>query len=292
MEAPPVQYTTTRDGLSIAWAEIGEGPALLWCNGTPFSHVQESFSVFGAQFEAIVRSFRLVTFDARGSGMSERDVDAVSLETSLADAKAVIDAAKLDRFIAYADGGNILAVATCLRLALELPDRVTHVVMESPYTSMRELEDTPLGRTSATLAELDWNVYTQTLMRVLLGLDASSEVVIGLAGAVAGWVDPVVGVLYARVWETIDLGDMLPQVRQPTLVIRQEPYFVPARCCQRVAAKIPGAKFRQYSDPTYAMVAELIQSSSDLLQPSRRPSHPRHRCFAPCSSPTSSATPR
>lgn len=260
MEAPPVQYTSTRDGVSIAWAAAGDGPALLWCSGTPFSHVRESFAVFGPSFEAIVRSFRLVIFDARGTGMSERDVDSVSLETLVADAEAVIGAARLDRFIAYADGGSILAAATCLRLALASPEQVTHVIFESPFQSMRELADTPFGRTSAALAELDWNVYTQTLFRVLLGLDASAEIVESLAAAVGGWVDPPVGVRYVRLWETVDIGDLLPQVHQPTLVIRQDPYVIPARCCQRVAAKIPGAQFRQYSDPTYAIVAELIRS--------------------------------
>src|SRR3990172_13142461 len=99
MEAPPVQYTTTSDGVSIAWAEAGEGPALLYCAGTPFSHVRELYAVMGAAFEAFTQSFRLVTFDARGTGMSERDVAGVSPETLLLDAQAVIDAAKLDHFM-------------------------------------------------------------------------------------------------------------------------------------------------------------------------------------------------
>ena len=73
---PRIQYAKTSDGVSIAWAEAGQGPTLLFCASAPFSHVQEQYAVVGAAFEALTQSFRLVTFDARGTGMSERDVQA------------------------------------------------------------------------------------------------------------------------------------------------------------------------------------------------------------------------
>jgi class 3 adenylate cyclase/pimeloyl-ACP methyl ester carboxylesterase len=259
MEAPPVQYTTTSDGVSIAWAEAGQGRALLVCPATPFSHVQEEFAVLGPLYEALAGSFRVVVFDARGTGMSERDVAALSGETLLLDAEAVIGAAKLDRFVALAVGGNPLAVSICLRLATAFPERVTHVVLDSPFAAWRELADTPLGRVGLALAELDWAVFTQTFFRVLLGY-ARAEWVESFAAAVGGWADPSVGAQYIREWEAVDVSDLLAQVRQPTLVLRLDPYVVPARVCQRVAAKIPGAQFRQYSDPTFVQWAELIRT--------------------------------
>lgn len=257
MDPPPVRYTTTSDGVSIAWAEAGQGPALLVCPAAPFSHVQ-GWALVGEWFDALTQSFRVVWFDARGTGMSERDVTCVSDETVLLDAEAVIDAAKLDRFIALGQAGNMLSLSTCLRLATVFPERVTHVVLESPFQNMRELADTPFGRTNRALAELDWSVYTQTFFRVLLGWDAAAMVE-SYVSAVEGWVEPAVGVQYIREWETVDVGDLLTRVRQPTLVTRKDPYLIPARVSQRVAAKIPGAQFRQYSDPTYAQQAELIR---------------------------------
>jgi class 3 adenylate cyclase len=259
MEAPPIQYTTTSDGVSVAWAEAGQGRALLVCPATPFSHVQEEFAVLGPLYGALAGSFRVVVFDARGTGMSERDVAALSGETLLLDAEAVIGAAKLDRFVALAVGGNPLAVSICLRLATAFPERVTHVVLDSPFQNMRDLADTPLGRVGLALAELDWAVFTQTFFRVLLGY-ARAEWVESFVAAVGGWADPSVGVQYIREWEAVDVSDLLAQVRQPALVLRLDPYVVPARVCQRVAAKIPGAQFRQYSDPTFAQWAELIRT--------------------------------
>jgi len=236
--------------------------------------------VWGAWIEALTQSFRLVTFDARGIGMSERDVAGVSAETLLLDAEAVIDAAKLDRFIVLACPGSIFPLSTCLRLAIAYPERVTHVVLESPFQNMREIADTSMGKAGLALAELDWSAYLQTLFRVLVGWDpASSEMVEPYVAAVGGWVDQPVGIQYVRALENVDISDLLPQVRQPTLVMRNDPYYVPARCSQRVAAKIPGAQFRQYSDPTYAQQAELIRAFVGLSSPSSPADAPLSSAF-------------
>ncbi len=69
--------------------------------------------------------------------------------------------------------------------------------------------------------------------------------------------------------ETVDTGDLLPQVRQPTLVLRNDPDYVPARSSQRIAAKIRGAQFRQYSDPTFVQQPELISVFAGQSPPSK-----------------------
>lgn len=47
---PVIRYCTTADGVSIAWAEAGEVPALLYCGCTPCTHVQEMLAVFEGGF--------------------------------------------------------------------------------------------------------------------------------------------------------------------------------------------------------------------------------------------------
>jgi class 3 adenylate cyclase len=220
--------------------------------------VQKQFAINEAYYGALARSFRLISFDARGTGMSERDIADVSTATLLIDAEAVIDAAKLDQFVVVTDI-SLLALSTAVQLATVLPERVTHLALESPWQNMRELADTPYGRTGLALAEADWTVYVQTLLRVLGGWDADSTWVDPTARAAAGWVDPSLGLQYVRVQEATDVGHLLAGVRQPTLVLRNDPNLIPARSCQRIAAKIPGAQFRQYADPTFVQQAELIR---------------------------------
>lgn len=271
MAEPRIQYARTSDGVNIAWGEAGQGPALLSFGPTPFTHVQEHFTLWEAYFGALARSFRLITFDARGTGMSERAVDEVSLDTMLLDAHAVVEAAKLDTFAVEAEA-FLLPFATALHLAITLPERVTHVVLESPYVNARELADTPFGRVNLTLAEADWPVYVQTLHRVLLGWDSADyENVDALTRLAAQWVDAAVGPKYVRAEQDADLEDLLRRVRQPTLVVRNDPFFVPAACSQRVAAQVSGGRFHQVADPTYHEQARVIREFIGVPEPSDSP---------------------
>jgi class 3 adenylate cyclase len=232
----------------------------MYCGPVPFTHVREHWTIFEAYFSELARSFRVIYFDPRGTGMSERDVADVSHATLLMDAEAVIDAARIDRLVVFAEG-TLLAFWTVLNLATKHPDKVTHLVLESPFMNMGEIADTPFGRVGLTLAEKDWSIYVQTMFRILAGWDAGSDWIDPMATAAAGWADPPVGLQYTKLYESTDLSDILSRVQQPTIVLRNDPAAIPARCGQRVAAKIRGSQFVQYSDPTYAdQQAELIRA--------------------------------
>jgi class 3 adenylate cyclase len=219
-------------------------------------------------FGQLARSTRLIWFDARGTGMSERDVTDVSAATLLMDAEAVIDAAQIDRFAVFCYG-NLLSLLTALQLATEHPDRVTHLVLSLPYQSMRDVTDTPYAKAGMALAEADWPSYVAARYLILLGIDiAARPFVSQMATAAAAWADPAVGLLHRRLEEATDVGDLLPRVRQPTLVLREESQsFPPVRASQRVAAKIPGAQFRQYSYARGERVADLVLSFLGLSTP-------------------------
>lgn len=191
--------------------------------------------------------------------MSERDVNTVSAETLLLDAEAVIQAADLERFSVFGDMG-LLSLAAALHIAVGHEDRVTHLILESPIQSMRDVADTPWGRTYRSLSEADWDVYVQTALRVLGGWDAADSAWLEpMAKAVVRWVDRDIGLAYERLRATIDVGELLPKIRTPTLVLRNEPNVVPAWCSQRVAARIQGAQYRQYADPNFGQQADLIR---------------------------------
>jgi len=245
---PQIRYCTTNDGVNIAWAEMGQGPALLICGAAPFTHVREWVAIFESFYGPLARSCRLIWFDARGTGMSERDVTDVSAATLRIDAEAVVNAAKLDRF-AVINLGSLLSLATALQLATERQEQVTHLVLWSPYQRMNDVADTQYAKVGRALAEADWPSYVAATFLVLFNNDPSTNPeYVRMATAAAAWAEPAVGLLYRRLEETMDVGDLLPRVCQPTLVMTaEERSFPPVRACQRIAAKIPGAEFRQYS---------------------------------------------
>ena len=267
-----IRYCTTPDGVSIAWGEMGQGPALLYFQPAPFSHVEQTVAINEALWDDLALSFRLILFDVRGTGMSERNVDHVSAETLLIDAEAVISAAQLDEFVAYCDF-PLLAQHPALQLATAVPSRVSHLILEAPSQNMSELAETPYGRVAPALAESDWSVYVETVFRVLFGIDAATAPFIdAYAKAAASWVDAPIGRQYLRLMDELDLGDLFMRVRQPTLIRRSEPNMLPASINQRVAAKIPGAQYVRVNDPSGAMVPTMIRkfvASSEKAPPSK-----------------------
>ena len=94
-----IRYCTTVDGVRLAYALTGSGPPLVkasnWLTHLDFEWGSPIWRHWYAQLS---RHHRLVRYDERGNGMSQRDVDDVSFDTWVRDLETVVDAAGLDRF--------------------------------------------------------------------------------------------------------------------------------------------------------------------------------------------------
>src|SRR3989304_5367736 len=98
---PRIQYAKTSDGVSIAYWTLGEGVPLVHLPPMlPFSHIQREWQNpdFGRWYKRLAQRVMLVRYDARGTGMSQREGVSFSLEAFMLDVQAVIDHVGLDRF--------------------------------------------------------------------------------------------------------------------------------------------------------------------------------------------------
>ena len=98
MEMGPIRYADN-DGVSIAYTTIGEGPTdLIFVSGF-VSHLEILPELPQAQrfFERLSSFCRIICFDKRGMGLSDRDAGAYTLEAVSEDMIAVLDAAGLPR---------------------------------------------------------------------------------------------------------------------------------------------------------------------------------------------------
>ena len=128
MDAPPVQYVTTSDGMSIAYAVAGHGTPLLVLPGV-FYHVQYAweFPGLGQWLEALASHYQVILMDIRGTGMSTRDVgDDHVLSHYQRDLEAVIDKLNLRRFLLLAVSRGVDLVVD---YALKNPDWVIGLVL-------------------------------------------------------------------------------------------------------------------------------------------------------------------
>jgi class 3 adenylate cyclase len=136
---PQTHYTRTYDGRLIAWSELGSGPIDLL-------YVPQSISVMehiwdhpqaAAFFDRLASFSRLILYDRRGAGMSERLETASSLEEQIDDVHAVLDAAGADRVAVSAlyEGGPM-----ALLFAATAPERVEALAL---YAAMARMSWAP-----------------------------------------------------------------------------------------------------------------------------------------------------
>ena len=92
MDAPPIQYARTDDGVHIAYATLGEGPTLLLLQMPGICHPALEWEVPSARgfYERLAETFRVVRYAPRGTALS--DDGHISLDTSAVDIIAVLDA--------------------------------------------------------------------------------------------------------------------------------------------------------------------------------------------------------
>jgi pimeloyl-ACP methyl ester carboxylesterase len=84
---PTVQYATTSDGVSIAYWYMGEGPVLVIPPNLVTSHLELEWQIVSrrAAYEGLARGLRVVRYDCRGMGMSQRDAIYFSMDAATRD---------------------------------------------------------------------------------------------------------------------------------------------------------------------------------------------------------------
>ena len=94
-----IRYCTTNDGVRLAYATIGNGPPLVKASNW-LTHLDFEWGspIWRHWYAALSLHHRLVRYDERGNGMSQRDVADVSFETWVRDLETVVDAAGLIDF--------------------------------------------------------------------------------------------------------------------------------------------------------------------------------------------------
>src|SRR3972149_2164837 len=96
---PRIQYAKTSDGVSIPCWTLGEGMPLVHTPFT-FGHIQMEwqFPDIRRWYERLAEKRRLLRYDIRGTGLSQREAPEISLDSLLLDLDAVVDRAGVERF--------------------------------------------------------------------------------------------------------------------------------------------------------------------------------------------------
>src|SRR5438132_1521316 len=128
MDVPAIRYTRTTDGLNIAYQVVGEGPFDLVFVPQVISNVQIFWeNPRWADFMRELASFsRLLLFDRRGVGLSDRPSGVPALEQRMDDVRAVMDVVGSERAALFGTGPD---GAMAVLFAATYPERVTALVL-------------------------------------------------------------------------------------------------------------------------------------------------------------------
>ncbi len=247
MVVPETRYAKSGD-LNIAYQVSGDGPFDLVFVPGYVTHLELHWSIpsFAPVLEKLGSFSRLIRFDKRGTGMSDRVSGAPTLEARMDDVRAVMDAVGSERAAFY---GLSEGAAMALLFAATYPDRTAALVVRSAFPRRMWAPDYPWGRTEAeyereVAAALEIFGPRERALATVRTLgqfdDAEAESFLQLLryGSSPGSLEAL-----HRMNREIDVRHVLPAVRVPTLILHgSEDTLVPLEVAQYLASKIPTAR--------------------------------------------------
>jgi len=274
-----VQPTTryARSGsVSIAYQVVGDGPRDLVFVGGWVSHLESGWDEpLLARFRRRLASFsRLILFDKRGTGMSDRvpDANLPTLEQRMDDVRAVMDAAGSDRAALF---GQSEGASMAILFAATYPERTTAVVTFGAFASRIRHPDYPWAPTTEErqrfyeLIERDWGgEMDMTELAPSMAHDDGFRRRLSTLLRLSA--SPGAALALARMNTEIDVRGILSAIRVPTLIMhRTGDRDANIEEGRYIAARIPGAKFLELPGPDHLPwvgdQAEVVDEIEEFL---------------------------
>ena len=257
-----LRYCRTSDGVRLAYASVGSGPPLVKASNW-LTHLDFEWGspIWRHWYAELSRHHRLVRYDERGNGMSQRDVDDVSFDTWVRDLETVVDAAGLDRFplLGISRGGPI-----AIAYAMKHPERVTQLVLYGAFAAGLNHVGTPeqleARRALTSLMRLGWGLNNPAFCKTF-----TCRFIPEATPEHERWFDelqrvstsPENAARLMKIDDDIDVRPLLSQVKTPTLVIHcDRDHAVPPERGRVLAAEIPGARYVSLPGANHLMLEE------------------------------------
>jgi class 3 adenylate cyclase/pimeloyl-ACP methyl ester carboxylesterase len=245
VEYPEIEYAKS-DDVSIAYQVIGDGPIDVLL--VPFlNNIEYAWAnpLWSAVYERLNAFSRVIMFDKRGTGLSDRFSELPTLDVRMDDLRAVLDAVGSDRtaLLGSMEGNHLAAV-----FAATYPERTSALVLYDPVARFTSAPDYEWG-----LAQDEWSRLVERVAEewgrraffddMLLAADPT----LGEDEDFRAWyaahfrlaASPGSAAAFYRMMADTDIRDVLPAIRVPTLVCYREDFRGPS---QFVAERIPSAR--------------------------------------------------
>jgi pimeloyl-ACP methyl ester carboxylesterase len=252
---PHTRYAKSGE-VNIAYQVLGQGPLDLvyipgWVSNIEIFWEEPAL----ARFLTRLASFcRLILFDKRGTGLSDRVAEMPSLEVRMDDARAVLDAVGSERAALF---GSSEGGVMCALFAATYPSRTSALVMHGSYARLTSAPGYPWGSTAEERgAFIDQGVRE---WGGPLGIDDRAPSMAHEERFRQWWarhlrlsVSPTAFATLSRMNAQIDIRHVLPAIRVPTLILHSvNDRSMDVGHSRYVAERIPGAKLVESSGPDH-----------------------------------------
>src|SRR5215813_425418 len=245
-----IHFCTTGDGVRIAYATAGQGPPFVkaanWLN-----HLEYDWRspIWRPLLEEFARDHLLIRYDERGNGLSDWNVADISFEAFVRDLESVVDTLGLERFpiLGISQGGPV-----AIAYAVRHPEKVSHLILFGSFAQgwarkTMSPEERKLRAAQGTLIRLGWGQDNPAFRQMWTSLyipDGTLEQYQWFNEMQKISASPENALRLIIEIGKIDVTDLLPQVKVPTLVIqRRGDAMVPFEDGRLLASAIPGARF-------------------------------------------------
>jgi pimeloyl-ACP methyl ester carboxylesterase/DNA-binding CsgD family transcriptional regulator len=255
-----IQYVTASDGLRLAWADAGSGPPLVKAANW-MTHLEDEWEspVWQHWMRFFAEHFRFVRYDERGCGMSGWNGSDLTIDRWIGDLGAVIEAARPAGPVTLV--GISQGAATCVRYAVEHPERVARLVLYGGYARGWAHRDQNVERTYQAMVDLvraGWGKENPTFRQLF-----TSRFIPGGTSEQLRWFNDLcrkttTGEIAATLLESrsvVDIREHLARVTMPTLVLHARGDEVqPIEEGRMLAAGIPNAEFIELDSSNHVLL--------------------------------------
>lgn len=268
------------DGVAIAHRTVGEGPRDLVIVPGLYSHLEIMWEHPATErFLRRLSSFaRVILWDKREQGLSDRLGRPPTLEESMGDLRAVLDAVGAERptLLGSSEGGPMVSL-----FAATHPDRLDRLILYGTWARLTQAPDHPAGFPPETLAGFARLVRDRWASRKLLRLfaptaiEADPDVVEWGRRLMRSSCSPGGAASLMQLYLDIDTRDVLPAITVPTLVLhRSGDLIAPVAHGRDLAARIPGARYAEHPGddhlPWFGDADALTDEIEEFVTGSRR----------------------
>lgn len=281
---PPTQYVKS-GSINIAYQVFGTGKIDLvyipgWVSNIDWMWLCPELVDFLIKLSQVAR---IILFDKRGTGLSDRIVELSTLEERMDDIRAVMDAVRSEKAILFghSEGGSVSAL-----FAATYPNRTLALIAFGIFAKRRYAPDYPWAPTDEErqlvydMIENSWGSGDMSLTDLAPSKANDRTFMDWLANYFRSGASPSAALVLTKMNTQVDIIDVLPSINVPTLLMqRKHDIDVKIEEGRFIAKRIRGAKFIEFEGSDHLFWAgntqEVLDEMMDFIETLQQPT--RHR---------------